>query len=101
LSGLHDLSTHLSPAPESSPLVPFVRSRRQRRDSLNLANFQDPLWRQAGQDLHALAETFSRSHERHLVRLKAEQVDIEGLDSAKFMEMLRELFLVSENAPNP
>lgn len=43
-------------------------------------------------DLQTLAETFSNSPDREVVRRRAEEVDIESLDSEKFMALLSGLF---------
>jgi len=66
--------------------------RRVRTMSLNLENFQDPVWRQTGRDLQFLADQFARSHERLLVRHRAQQVDVSTLTKDKFIDMLSELF---------
>jgi len=66
--------------------------RRVRTWSMNLENFQDPIWQQTGRDLQILADRFAQSHERLLVRQRAEQVDISTLNKDKFIAMLSELF---------
>jgi len=67
-------------------------NRRNRTLSMNLENFQDPIWRQTGRDLQILADQFAQSHERLLVRQLAEEVDFTSLDKEKFIAMLAELF---------
>ena len=50
------------------------------------------MWRQAGRDLKALADDFARSEEREQVRRRADSVNVNSLDSAKFLALLNELF---------
>ena len=57
--------------------------------------FKDPVWRQTGRELQALADAFARSPGRALVRQQAEQVDVRSLDMEKFWALLRGLFEVS------
>lgn len=109
LEPFHNWETHIqSPPPQaaspnsSSELeegasyggaaVGAMASRRSRTLSMNLENFQDPIWRQTGRDLQILADQFARSHERLLVRQLAEEVDFATLDKQKFIAMLSELF---------
>lgn len=66
--------------------------RRNRTMSMNLENFQNPLWRQTGRELQVLADAFAHSHERRLVRQRAEQVDITNLNQEKFFSLLQNLF---------
>ena len=67
--------------------------RRHTGDTASaLENFQDPIWRQTGRALQILADQFARSHERLMVRQRAEQVDISSLTKDKFLSMLSELF---------
>jgi len=67
-------------------------SRRSRTMSMNLENFHDPVWRQTGRELQALADAFGRSPGRLLVRQRAEEVDIRTLDREKFWSLLKALF---------
>lgn len=67
-------------------------SRRNRTMSMNLENFHDPVWRQTGRELQALADAFSRSPGRLLVRQRAEEVDVRSLDREKFWSLLKALF---------
>lgn len=105
LEPFHNCETHLQLSPPrttthqsdeggcgSSPGGAAAATRRSRTLSMNLENFQDPIWRQTGRDLQVLADQFARSHERLLVRQLAEEVEFSTLDKQKFITMLSELF---------
>jgi len=85
---------NLSPGGAAAVLSSTTASvgRRTRTRSMNLENFEDPIWRQTGRDLQILADQFARSHERLLVRQIAEEVDFSTLNKEKFIAMLTELF---------
>lgn len=57
--------------------------------------FQDPVWRQTGRELQALAEDFARSRGRALVLQQAQQVNVTSLDKEKFCGLLEGLFEVN------
>ncbi len=59
--------------------------------------FQNPLWRQAGRELMALADRFERSSEREEVRRRAETVNVAAIDYDKFMMLLGALFPVNKS----
>ena len=64
---------------------------------INLAvclHFKDPIWRQTGRELQALAEDFARSRGRALVLQQAQQVNVTSLNKEKFCGLLEGLFEV-------
>lgn len=86
VDGVHNTS-------EQSPPLPLTtNTRRQRTMSMNLQNFSDPVWRQTGFELRALADAFAASPGRVRVRQRAEQVDVSNLDREKFWALLKGLF---------
>jgi len=82
--GVHDSEVQAQPLTNSQ--------RRQRTMSMNLQNFSDPMWRQTGSELRALADAFQASPGRVRVRQRAEQVDVTNLDMEKFCALLKGLF---------
>lgn len=101
LEPFHNCETHIQQSPPRNQSMDEgacgsspggAAARRSRTLSMNLENFQDPIWRQTGRDLQILADQFARSHERLLVRQLAEEVEFTTLDKQKFIAMLSELF---------
>ena len=60
-------------------------------------HFKDPVWRQTGRELQALAEDFARSRGRALVLQQAQQVNVTSLDREKFCGLLEGLFEVNRH----
>merc|ERR1712156_13789 len=90
LASYHTSCTH---AHESDmEIVSYPNNVRTRKMSLNLENFQNPIWRQTGRDLKFLADQFANSVESIRVQERAEQVNIESLSREEFFSMLNELF---------
>ena len=54
-----------------------------------------------GKEFLELANQFARSHEREMVRRRAEQTDVSNLDAAKFMGLLSHLFQVRKPWNDP
>jgi len=90
LASYHTSCTHVHET--DMELTSFQNSGRTRKMSLNLENFQNPIWRQTGRDLKFLADQFANSIERIRVQERAEQVNIESLNREEFFSMLTELF---------
>lgn len=88
LGRYHSPEVHTDERTPNSP----NRRRRQRTMSMNLENFHDPVWRQTGRELQALAEDFARSRGRALVLQQAQQVNVTSLDREKFCGLLEGLF---------
>jgi len=86
---------HVHGVHTSEQAQPLTNSRRQRTMSMNLQNFSDPVWRQTGSELRALADAFQASPGRVRVRQRAEQVDVSNLDMEKFWALLKGLFEVT------